>query len=127
MEFPFSLGCFMEITRVFTEEDVAGFADIMKDKNIVHNQKLVTHELLNTFIVASLSTSMFAEPKYSVVQQEVIYLKPVYPGDTITARAVITNYDADTGWITLATSVRNHAGEGVLAGQMVVNYVPITL
>lgn len=84
------------VTRVFTQEDIRIFADLTLDDNGMHTDPdlsrrgLFRRPVVHGVLVGSLISSVMGTklPGHGTVlqEQQVQYLAPVYPGETITAQ-----------------------------------------
>ena len=52
--------------------------------------------------------------------QSLRFLKPVFPGDTVTAKLEVTAIDAEKRFITCSTECLNQDGDSVLTGEATV-------
>lgn len=117
------------LTRSFTEEDVLAFARLTGDTNPLHLDEVyaqdtpfgsrIVHGLLTASLVSALLGTELPGPGAIYLEQNLRFLKPVYPGDTITATVQVTAYRADKGLVTLKTECCNQGGELVLTGEAV--------
>jgi acyl dehydratase len=53
------------------------------------------------------------------VSQSLRFLKPVYPGDTVTATVEVTVWQEDRGMVTLRTTCANQSGDAIIDGEAV--------
>ena len=51
------------------------------------------------------------------MSQQLRFLAPVRPGDQVTARAKVTEWDQEKGRVTLSTEVKNNEGVTVISGE----------
>jgi acyl dehydratase len=120
------VGQFAEITKAFSETDVRAFADLSLDINPVHlddhyaastifKRRIVHGMLTASLISAALATKC---PGHGSIYlgQELSFKKPVFIGDTLTARVEVLE-KLPKGVIVLSTSVRNQNEETVLTGK----------
>ena len=88
------------LTKTFTEEDISAFAQLSLDDNGMHTEPrlarrgLFRRPVVHGVLVASLISSVMGTklPGHGTVlqDQQIEYLAPVYPGDTITAEVTLT-------------------------------------
>ena len=87
------------VSRTFTEQDTAVFADISRDYNPVHfdqrfaNLKSFHHPICHGLLVASLLTEIGGQIGWLASEMNFRFRKPVYFGDTIECRLTITDLD----------------------------------
>ena len=75
---------------------------------------------------AFLSTlaGMYLPGEKSIIRStEVKFMKPVYPGDTLTVSGEVAEKNDDYRVIRLKVMIRNDAGEKVLRGAMQVGFI----
>ena len=120
------------VTRCFSQEDVALFAEISGDYNPIHLDEeyaaasifgqLIVHGML----VASLFSGLIGEQlpgRGSIyLSQNVSFKAPVLIDQEVTATVEITNIREDKPIITLQTTCRNAGGKIVVKGDAVVLY-----
>ncbi len=93
------IGDSAQITKAFTEEDIAGFAELTMDYNGMHTDAELSRKGIfrrpvvhGVFVGALISSVMGMKlPGQGTILQEMNcrYTNPVYPGDTVTARVVL--------------------------------------
>ena len=94
------IGDSASLTKQFTKEDIDGFAAMTLDDNGMHvdpemcRRGLFRRPVVHGVLVGSLISSVMGTklPGSGTVlqEQEIKYLNPVYPGDTITAEVTLT-------------------------------------
>jgi acyl dehydratase len=125
----FRIGESASLTRTITEDDVIAFARLTGDTNPLHldeayarttrfGQRIVQGLLTAGLISVVLGTEL-PGPGAIYLEQSLQFLKPVYPGDTVTATATVTTYREDKGIVTLRTDCMNQHGEQVISGEAV--------
>lgn len=123
------IGQSAKLSKTITETDVYNFAGICGDFNSLHvNKEAAEHSdfggrivhgaLLSSFISAVMGMYLPGDGTI-YLRQEVNYRKPVYFGDTITARVTIDEILKNSKAV-LKTDVFNQKGECVLDGRAVV-------
>ena len=116
-------------TKTITEADIQGFADLTGDRNPLHLDaefasrirfgRPVAHGLLVAGIISAALGTRLPGPGAIYMSQSLRFLKPVYPGDTVTATVEVTAWREDRGVVTLRTTCANQAGDTVVDGEAV--------
>ena len=119
-----------EITRMVTDEDIHKFADLIGDDNSVHLDdeyarrtrfgRRIAHGMLGASFVSTVLGTRLPGPGTIYLSQNFKFMNPVYPGDTLTARATVKAVRQDKPIVTLETVCTNQRGETVLTGEAVV-------
>ncbi|MGX8774422.1 MAG: MaoC family dehydratase [Bacillota bacterium] len=101
-----------ELTRKFTSEDIERFAVLTMDDNGIHTseelaaQGIFRRPVIHGVFVGSLVSSVMGTqlPGHGTVLQEMDcrYTNPVYPGDEVTARVVLTGVEEQDRYYTAA-------------------------
>jgi len=114
------------IVRVVGRDDIELFAVVSGDVNPAHLDAtfaatdlfghIVAHGMWTAALISAVLGTKLPGPGTIYLGQELKFLKPVAPGDTITATVTVTDKRADKRIVTLATACTNHAGETVLSG-----------
>lgn len=99
-----------ELTKEFTSEDIEGFAELTLDDNGIHTSEelsargIFRRPVVHGVFVGSLISSVMGTklPGHGTVLQEMNcrYTNPVYPGDTVTAKVVLTGVDEQERYYT---------------------------
>lgn len=121
------IGESFSITKTITETDVVTFAGIVGDFNPIHvdkefaeksmfGQRLAHGMLSASFISAAIGTGL---PGINSIymSQDSRFLKPVFIGDTITAKVEVTEKIDEKRRLVLHTTVTNQRGEMVIDGE----------
>ena len=97
------IGDTASLTKQFTQEDLEGFAAMTLDDNGMHmdpamsRRGLFRRPVVHGVLVGSLISSVMGTKlpgSGTVLQaQDIKYLAPVYPGDTITAEVTLTEVE----------------------------------
>jgi len=135
-DMPVNVGDRVSIRRTVTEQDVAAFADVTGDNQLLHLDDgfaartrfghRIAHGMLSAgYISAVLGTKL--APGWLVVylSQQMRFRLPVAIGDTITAEAEVTAIDTEKRIVTLRTDCLNQAGEAVVKGEATVLLDPL--
>ncbi len=119
-----------EITRTVTDEDIRKFADLVGDDNSVHLDDVyarktrfgrrIAHGMLGASLVSTVLGTRLPGPGTIYLSQNLKFTAPVYPGDTVTARATVKAVKEGKPVVTLETVCTNQRGETVLMGEAVV-------
>lgn len=90
-----------ELTKKFTEEDIARFAELTLDDNGIHTsaelsakgifRRPVVHGVFAGSLISSVMGTKLPGPGTILQEMNCRYTNPVYPGDTVTARVVLTD------------------------------------
>jgi acyl dehydratase len=117
-------------TKTVTAEDVALYARVTGDENLLHFDedftratrfgRLISHGGITTGLFHALIAMKLPGPGSVFLHQEWDFPAPVYIGDTITAQAVVVEARADKPITRLDCVVRNQDGVEVLRGACVV-------
>ena len=123
----FDIGEEATMTRIISDDDIKTFARISGDYNPVHMNDdyakgtmfggRIAHGMLVAGLISAVLGTMLPGPGAIYMSQQLRFLAPVRPGDQVTARAVVTEWDPDKGRITLLTEVKNHEGVAVISGE----------
>lgn len=122
----FEVGMQRSTTRTFTQDDINQFAEITGDHNYFHvnaeaaAQSIFKRQIAQGLLVASMATHMggvvFPGPGYIAFEMNSRFLKPVYPGDTITCTIEITRVDREKVWLEMTATWVNQDGVVVAEG-----------
>jgi acyl dehydratase len=117
-------------TRIFTADDVDGYARITGDRNPLHFDedyasrtrlgRLVVQGGLTTGLFNALVAMRLPGPGSVFIHQEWDYPAPVYVGDTVTATAEVIEARSDKPITRLRCVARRDDGTEVLRGECVV-------
>jgi len=123
----FKIGEEATLTRIISDEDVKMFARISGDVNPAHMNDdyakgtifggRIAHGMLVSGMISAVLGTMLPGPGSIYMSQQLRFLAPVRPGDEVTARAKVTEWDAEKGRITLLTEVTNKEGTAVITGE----------
>ena len=116
-------------SKTITEADIQAFADLTGDRNPLHldaefarrarfGRPVAPGLLVAGMISAALGTRL---PGAGAIylSQSLRFLKPVYPGDTVTATVEVTAWQEHKGVVTLRTTCANQAGDLIIDGEAV--------
>ena len=113
-----------------TDEKIETFAQLSGDRNPVHFDDAfarrigfdghIAHGAIVTALLSAVLGMDLPGPGSVFLEQRVRFLKPVRPGDTITAALEVVRVRDDKPIVTLAASVTNDAGTRVAEGELIV-------
>ena len=116
-----------EITRVVERDDVAAFVVAVGDYNPVHSDRAyaagtpfrepLAPGIFTAGLISAVIGTRLPGPGAIYLSQSLQFMKPVKPGDTITARAEIVEVIADRNRIRMRTTCVNQRDEEVLSGE----------
>lgn len=126
-----TVGDSAEFTKTISESDIYLFAGVTGDLNPFHiNEEYakktyfkgrIAHGMLLAGFISNVVGCKLPGPGAIYVKQELKFTAPARIGDTITAKATVTEVVADTNRVVLQTTCTNQNGEVVLDGQAVVS------
>lgn len=118
-------------TKTVSESDVYLYAGITGDMNPAHiNEEYakgtffktrVAHGMLTAGFISAILGSKLPGPGTIYVKQELRFMAPVHMGDTITARAEVTEIDVEKNRARLNTACTSQDGTVVLDGEALVS------
>jgi len=124
------VGDFAEFAKTITETDVYLFAGITGDLNPAHlNQQeaekgmfksRIAHGMLSAGLISAVLGMYLPGPGTIYMSQNLKFTAPVKFGDTITARAEVTERNVEKNRLVLHTTCTNQDGKIVLDGEAMV-------
>ena len=125
-----SVGANAEIAKTITSADIMSFAQATGDFNPVHVDdeagrkspfgERIAHGMLSAGLISAVLGMKLPGPGAIYMSQSLRFVRPVKIGDTITARAEVTEVKTAKKRAKLATTCRNQNGEMVLEGEALV-------
>jgi 3-hydroxybutyryl-CoA dehydratase len=122
----FVVGQESSMSKTVSDEDIRTFARISGDVNPLHLDDeyarstmfggRIAHGMLVASLISAVIGTCLPGPGAIYMGQELRFVAPVRPGDTITAIVRVEAWDDVKGRVTLATEVRNQNGETVVTG-----------
>ena len=119
-----------QLTRSVGADDIALFAAVSGDTNPAHLDAefaargpfghIVAHGMWTGALVSAVLGTCLPGPGTIYLDQQIRFLKPVLPGDTITAQVEVIALIATKHHVRLATIATNQRGEKVLEGEALV-------
>jgi 3-hydroxybutyryl-CoA dehydratase len=116
-------------SKTISEEDIKAFAQLSGDRNPLHLDdafarrsrfgRPVAHGVLVAGVISAVLGNVLPGPGAIYLSQTLKFLRPVFPGDTVTATVEVTAYREDKGIVTLQTTCTNQAGHPVVDGEAV--------
>ena len=120
-------GDYAELTRVVEMDDITSFVDAVGDYNPVHSDRAyaattpfkepIAPGIFTAGLISAVIGTQLPGPGAIYLSQSLKFVRPVKPGDTITARAEIVEVIADRNRIRMRTVCVNQDGEEVLSGE----------
>ena len=126
-----SVGDTATFEKTVSEQDIVDFARVTGDEQPLHLddayaaktrfKRRIAHGMLSaSFISAALGIKLAPQATVVYLSQSLRFLRPVFPGDTITARLEVTKLDMERGFVTCSTECTNQDGASVLTGEATV-------
>ena len=117
--------------KTVTEEDIVSFANATGDQQLLHLddayaaktrfKRRIAHGMLSAGLIsAALGTKLAPHTTVVYLSQTLRFLRPIYPGDTVTAKLEVTAVDTERSFVTCSTECLNQDGTSVLAGEATV-------
>lgn len=123
------IGQIAETTKTFTTEDVILFSQVSTDTNPIHlNQSYAENTVFKNpichgFLVGSLISAVIANKLPGngsiYIEQNLLFRRPVFHNDTITAKVEITEIIEEKKIVKLNTICKNQNGEIVIEGNAI--------
>ena len=120
-----------EFAKTISESDIYLFAGVTGDLNPFHvNEEYskktffkgrIAHGMLLAGFISTVVGCKLPGPGAIYVKQELKFMAPARIGDTITAKATVTEVVTDKNRVVLKTTCTNQNGEVVLDGQAMVS------
>jgi 3-hydroxybutyryl-CoA dehydratase len=124
------------MARTIGAAEVEAFAALSGDANPLHVDeayaaksrfgKRIAHGTIAIAMISAVLGNRYPGPGTIYVRQDVVFKRPVFLGDTVTAVVEAIAYRADRGLLTLRTSCVNGSGELVIDGEAVVLVADVT-
>ena len=115
------------MTRQISDADIHAFAGLTGDINPVHVDdeyasssrfgRRIAHGMLAAGHISAVLGVLLPGPGAIYLGQTLTFKSPVFPGDTITTRVVVTRVRTDKPIVTLKTTCVNQNGQVVLEGE----------
>ena len=126
----FKPGDTASVTKTITQKDIEKFAELSGDRNSIHLdqnyakgtrfQGCIAHGMLTSSLISNVIGNELPGLGSIYLSQSLKFVAPVFPNDTITARATVTSVRPDKPIVTLETVCTNQREETVVKGEAVV-------
>lgn len=123
----YTIGDKASLSKIFTQEEVNAFADISLDKNPIHIDeeagknslfgKRVIHGILAASLISAVLGNKLPGPGAVYREQQLVFKKPAFPGDTLTAEVEILELHERSGLMMIKTVLKNQNGEILITGK----------
>jgi 3-hydroxybutyryl-CoA dehydratase len=123
----FTVGEEAILSKLVSDDDIKAFARISGDDNPVHMNDdyakgtmfggRIAHGMLVAGLISAVLGTMLPGPGAIYLSQQLRFCAPVRPGDHVTARARVTEWNSEKGRVTLLTDVINQEGSVVIEGE----------
>lgn len=117
-------------SKTITDEDIRAFADLAGDHNSVHLDdesarktrfgRRIAHGMLSASLISTVIGMQLPGEGSIYLSQSFKFVAPVFPGDTVTAKATVKAVRDDKPIVTLETVCTNQRDETVITGEAVV-------
>jgi 3-hydroxybutyryl-CoA dehydratase len=125
----FAIGDTVTFSKTITEADVLLFAGVSGDTYPLHVDaeyakssrfgQRVAHGMLSASLLSTVAGLMLGTPGGIFVEQTLRFRRPVFIGDTLTARSEVIAIVPDKRRLQCATTIVNQRGETVIDGTAV--------
>ena len=122
----FTAGDAETFSKTITEADILAFAGLSGDTYPLHLdaeyakttrfKARIAHGMLSASLLSTVNAYLLGTPDGLYVEQTLRFRRPVFIGDTLTARTEVTSIDAATRRLHCATTVVNQHGKVVVDG-----------
>ncbi len=119
-----------ERTHTVTETDIRAFASISGDINPAHLDHqyaegtmfkgVIVHGMWGAAFISALLGTQLPGPGTIYLEQTLHFVRPVRPGDTVTATLTVTEKDDEKKRVRFDCAVRNQNGKDVITGSALV-------
>jgi len=124
------IGDTASVTKTITQDDIENFADLSGDHNPIHLDKdyaaqtrfgsRIAHGLLTSSLISAVIGNKLPGLGSIYLGQTLQFVAPVFPGDTIVARATVTSVREDKPIVELETICTNQHDKVVITGEAIV-------
>jgi 3-hydroxybutyryl-CoA dehydratase len=122
-----NIGDSASISKTITDADIHAFAEVSGDHNPLHLDdeyaaktrfgRRIAHGMLSASLISAVLANELPGAGSVYLSQTLKFVKPVFPGDTVTARVTVTEIRDDKPIVKLETVCLNQRDETVLQGE----------
>ena len=126
----FKTGDTAEITKTIEQADIDAFANVTGDHNPVHVDeefakttrfgRRIAHGMLTASLISAVLANKLPGEGSVYLGQTLQFVAPVFAGDEITARVIVTEVREDKPIVKLETICLNQRGDVVVRGEATV-------
>lgn len=126
----FEIGETASLTNIITDNSIYEFAELVGDHNPIHIDDVfasksrfgrrIAHGMFGGALISAVLGTRLPGPGTIFLSQEIKFLSPVFPGDTITAQVTLIKIREDKHIYTFETICKNQENEIVIDGEAVV-------
>jgi len=126
----FKVGDTASLSRIIADADIRAFAELSGDFNPVHIDdefarttrfgRRIAHGMLGASLISTVLGTKLPGQGAIYLSQTLQFLAPIFPGDTVTAKATVTKIKEGKPIVTLETVCENQRGESLIRGEAVV-------
>jgi 3-hydroxybutyryl-CoA dehydratase len=126
----FNIGDNASISKTITDADIHAFAEVTGDHNPLHLDdeyaaktrfgRRIAHGMLCASLISAVLANELPGAGSVYLSQTLKFVKPVFPGDTVTARVTVIGIRDDKPIMKLETVCLNQRDEPVLQGEATV-------
>jgi 3-hydroxybutyryl-CoA dehydratase len=130
------MGQIASMSKTVTEADILMLADVTLDRNPVHLDDAfakrtrfggrIAHGVLAIGLISAVLGTQLPGPGTIYLSQQVKFLAPVRPGDTIKAVVEVVALRPEKRIVTLKTNCYNQDNQAILTGEAVVLFEQIS-
>jgi len=124
------IGDTASVSETITQADIENFADLSGDHNPIHLDKdyaaqtrfgsRIAHGLLTSSLISAVIGNKLPGLGSIYLGKTLQFVAPVFPGDTIVARATVTSVREDKPIVKLETICTNQHDKVVITGEAIV-------
>jgi 3-hydroxybutyryl-CoA dehydratase len=124
------IGDSASISKTITDADIQAFAEVSGDHNPLHLDeeyaaqtrfgRRIAHGMLSASLISAVLANELPGTGSVYLSQSLKFVKPVFLGDTVTARVTVIGIRDDKPIVTLDTVCVNQHEETVLKGEATV-------
>jgi len=125
----FAVGDAETFAKTITDADIVLFAGVSGDTYPLHLDAeyakgtrfgaRIAHGMLSASLLSTVNALLLGQPGGIYVEQSLRFLRPVFIGDTLTARSEVVAIDTAKRRLRCRTTVTNQNGKNVIDGEAV--------